>query len=335
MSHDPVEQRDGGDAPDRYLWDGGGPVDSDVAALERALQPLRYAGRAPALPARRERRTTFARPAVWGPLAAAAALALALGLIRALSPPAAPADGWKIASVTGGATIDADPAAAGRLEIGRWLETGSGAEVRVRHDEVGSVTVGADSRLRLVAERAGAEHRIELARGSIEALITAPPRLFFVDTASAVAVDLGCAYRLEVDESGDGLLEVLLGWVALERQRYIATVPMGGACRLRAGLGPGTPWFTDASPRFRDAVQRFDEGAGADSALADLLEEARPRDTMTLWHLLPRVDGAERRGVADRMIALAGPPDAALEAILGLEADSLRAWWNALEPDWY
>lgn len=334
MTHDPIPPPR--DDAGSYLWDRGSPVDPEIAAMERALQPLRYSGKAPALPPRARRPALLPRPAAWVPLAAAAGLVLAVGLIRALAPADPSAAGWEIASVSGGATIDADPvAAAGHLQVGRWLETGSGAEVRVRHDEVGALTIGADSRLRLVAERSGTEHRVELARGSLEALITAPPRLFFVDTASAVAVDLGCAYRLEVDETGNGLLEVLLGWVALERQRSIATVPMGGACRLRAGLGPGTPWFTDATARFRDAVQLFDDRSGPAGALAVLLEEARGRDTMTLWHLLPRVDGTERRRVAERMIALAGPPDAPMEAILGLEDQALRAWWSELEPAWY
>ncbi len=332
MTHDPVTRHSGDHDADRYLWDRGDPVDPDVAAMEQALQPLRYSGQAPALQGSGSR---FRRPKTApGALAAAAALALSLSLLPTLGPQGPPATGWAIASVTGGATIGADPAAPARhLEIGRWLETGAGAQVRVRHDEVGAVTIGPDSRLRLVAERKGAEHRIELARGSIEALITAPPRLFFVDTASAVAVDLGCAYRLEVNESGDGLLEVLAGWVALERRPHTATVPRGGACRLRAGTGPGTPWFTDATAQFRDAVERFDYGAT--DAIAPLLDEARTRDTMTLWHVLPRVDGAERRTVAERMIALAGPPDAPLDAILALDAGALDSWWIALERDWY
>ena len=37
----------------------------------------------------------------------------------------------------------------------------------------------------------------------MSARIWAPPRLFYVNTPSAVAEDLGCAYTLEVDDLGE------------------------------------------------------------------------------------------------------------------------------------
>ena len=45
--------------------------------------------------------------------------------------------------------------------------------------------------------------RIALDRGTIHAYIWAPAGEFVVDTPSAVTVDLGCAYKIKTDESGD------------------------------------------------------------------------------------------------------------------------------------
>jgi hypothetical protein len=59
----------------------------------------------------------------------------------------------------------------------------------------------------LVAAR-WTDHRLALDHGAIEARIWAPPRLFFVETPSARAVDLGCVYTLEVDRAGAGRLSV-------------------------------------------------------------------------------------------------------------------------------
>ena len=70
-----------------------------------------------------------------------------------------------------------------------------------------------NTRVQLVEAR-GREHRMSLERGTIHARIWAPPKLFFVKTPSATAVDLGCEYTLQVDDAGAGLVHVVLGWVA-------------------------------------------------------------------------------------------------------------------------
>ena len=80
------------------------------------------------------------------------------------------------------------------------------------------------------------EHRLELARGKMSARIWAPPRLFFVDTPSAVAADLGCAYTLEVDDQGASLLQVTSGWVALELKDRESMVPAGAPAKRDLGL---------------------------------------------------------------------------------------------------
>jgi hypothetical protein len=88
----------------------------------------------------------------------------------------------------------------------------------------------------------------------MQAFIWAPPRQFYVDTPSAVAVDLGCAYTLEVGDDGQGLLSVVGGWVAFEWQGRETFVPAMAMCVTRPRLGPGTPYFSDASEDFQNAL---------------------------------------------------------------------------------
>src|SRR5262249_60943740 len=95
--------------------------------------------------------------------------------------------------------------ARGRLVVGQWLETDGSSRARVRVGAIGEVVVDPDTRLRLLEATASA-HRLSLARGKVHAAILAPPRLFFVETPSAVAVDLGCAYTLEVAPQASALL---------------------------------------------------------------------------------------------------------------------------------
>ncbi|HEX6717312.1 MAG TPA: hypothetical protein VF088_09375, partial [Pyrinomonadaceae bacterium] len=174
--------------------------------------------------------------------------------------------------------------------------------------------------------------------GKMSARIWAPPRLFFVNTPSAVAADLGCAYTLEVDDAGSSLLHVTSGWVALELKDRESIVPAGAACETRPVLGPGTPYFEDSSAAFREALKKvdFDSDAGARSAaLVSMLGQARTRDTLTLWHLLARVDGEDRVRVYDTMAALAPPPvGVTREGILRLDQQMLDTWRHALEPAW-
>jgi hypothetical protein len=177
-------------------------------------------------------------------------------------------------------------------------------------------------------------HRLSLARGTMHAIIWAPPGQFVVDTPSAVAVDLGCRYTLEVRDDGSGVLRVEAGWVGFEHAGVRSLVPAGAVSDTRPGRGPGTPHFEDASPAFSDALDVFDFGGTADTrraALDVLMRESRPRDAVSLWHLLPRVDGETRARVYDRLASLVPPPPGvSREGILRGDRGMLDAWWNEL-----
>jgi len=245
---------------------------------------------------------------------------------------------WEVARLDG--TIQIDSAGVkdkGRLGIGQWLETGSNSRAEISVSSIGKVELESNTRVRLV-ETQPTEHRLELVRGKLSALIWAPPRLFFVDTPSAVAADLGCAYTLEVDEHGASLLRVTTGWVALELNDRESMVPAGAACQTRPGVGPGTPYFEDAAPEFRQSLTKVDfesEFAAKTSALDVMFSHMRPRDTITLWHLLPRVDGVDRVRVFDKIASYAPPPTGVTrEGILNLDPHMLDLWRDELEPSW-
>ena len=53
---------------------------------------------------------------------------------------------------------------------------------------------------------------------------------------------------------GASLLHVTSGWVALQLKDRESMVPAGAACATRPGIGPGTPYFEDASQTFRTAL---------------------------------------------------------------------------------
>jgi hypothetical protein len=247
---------------------------------------------------------------------------------------------WEVARLNGAPRIGSSRIdETGRLRVGQWLETDGDSRAKIEVGSIGQVEIDPNTRVRLV-ETKPTEHRLELARGKMSARIWAPPRLFFVDTPSAVAADLGCAYTLEVDDNGSGLLHVTSGWVALQLKDRESMVPAGATCATRRGIGPGTPYFDDSSDIFRQALAKFDFEPGNNTwskipTLDLLLMDARPRDTLTLWHLMSRVEGNDRARVYDRMAALMPPPAGVTrEGVLQLNEEMLQLWKSKLETSW-
>ena len=275
----------------------------------------------------------FWQPRLWA-VAAVLLLTIAVGaiILRNLSRPT-----WEVARLDGMPRIGSSGISnKGRLAVGQWLETDGYSRAEIAVGSIGHVEIDTNTRVRLLETRP-TEHRLELAQGRMSARIWAPPRLFFVDTPSAVAADLGCAYTLEVNGEGASLLQVTSGWVALQLRDRESIVPAGAACQTRPGIGPGTPYFEDVSESFRASLAKFDfDPAEKTVALESVLSQARPRDSLTLWHLLSRAEGMDRERVYERLASLAPPPhNVTREGALQLNPEMLQTWREALESSWY
>jgi hypothetical protein len=217
---------------------------------------------------------------------------------------------------------------------GEWIETDSKSRTTLRIGEIGFVEVEPSTRVRVVKALPG-EHRLALARGEIRAKISAPPKLFFVDTASGTAIDLGCEYTLSDDELGLGLLQVTKGWVSFQWKGVESLVPAGASCRTHPKIGPGIPYFDDASQHLKDALEGLGVEKSTDDPLEVILSEARVRDTLTLWHLLQRVEVGDRARVYDRIAALTPvPAGVSREKALELDPETLRLWKDELAWKW-
>ena len=215
---------------------------------------------------------------------------------------------------------------------GDWVETTASSRARIVVGPIGTVDVEPQTRVRLGALRSDA-YRLELAQGTISARISAPTRLFIVDTPASTLVDLGCAYRVTVDLDGRGTLQVTEGWTSLEWRGREALVPAGASARIRPGDGPGMPTFDDAASALTTAVAAFD--SGDDAQVATILAAARVRDTLTLWHLLSRVKPGERPRVYDRIAELVPLPEfIERDSVLQLDATMLTRLKEELSWKW-
>jgi hypothetical protein len=261
----------------------------------------------------------------------AATVVLALGV--ALWVTAGRRDAWTLVAAHGRPTIDgAAPSRLRALRAGARLETGGADSLLLRVGAIGTVRLGPGSRARIVAASAEGQ-RLALERGTIRAVITAPPRLFVVETPSAVATDLGCAYTLDVDSLGAGLLHVTSGWVELARDGRLVVVPYDAFAPIRSGVGPGTPFVEGAPAALRTALDAFDFGGGGAAAVAAALAAARSEDAVSVMNLLARTEGDLRAAVYDRLATLVPPPlGVTRAAILALDQRAMDRWWDSIRP---
>jgi hypothetical protein len=302
---------------DDYLWDRSGPPDPQIERLEQTLAPLRS----------RRRAGLVGSPHTLPRLrwAAAAAVVVAAAAALELRTPPPPDTAWQVDSVHGQASLGSRQAAvAMSLRAGQVVRTGGDTEMTLRADELGTMLIGPDSELRAATNR-----QVLLQRGVLHAYIWAPPREFVVDTPSARAVDLGCEYTIHVDDSGDGLLRVTLGWVAFQYRDREAFIPAGASCVTRKRQGPGIPFYEDAPGALRRSLAAFEQGDTA--ALGGILAAARPDDGLTLWHLLTRAPERDRGRVFDRFAELVAlPKEVRREEVLRRDAHSIDLCWDAL-----
>ena len=331
-----------------YLWDGSGEPDPELEHMEKSLTQFRYRGSAPnfvAAEAAQGKPSAFVvLISGWTPRFAAAALLIVVlvaagWLLRVTPTVTSGGAGWDVARLSGTPQVGhfslAGQISKTQLRVGQLLVTDDQSRASLNVAEVGEVYVDPGSRVRLM--ESGSDHeRLALELGTIHAAIWAPPGQFVVDTPSASAIDLGCAYTLQVNEDGSGMLHTTLGWVGFHKDGHDSFIPAGAMCMTRPVQGPGTPYFEDASRKLRDAIGALDFDSSSpearEQALGTILAEARSRDAFTLWHLLFRVNNDERGQVYDRLSSLVkAPAGVTREGMLALNPQMLDAWWNAFD----
>jgi hypothetical protein len=316
---------------DEYLWDGSGEPDPEVERLERLLGRLRAETRAVEFPAAATSppRSGSSWERWWRVAAGAVLLIGSIWLLRALTGHA----DWTISAVEGAPRIDGRSVERNEIwKIGELLETDGTSRVKLRVDGLGDIEVAPNAQLVLL-EASPTQQQIRLVRGTMRAAVTAPPYVFLVRTPGAYAMDMGCAYTLQVTDADVSILRVSVGWVDLQHDFRQSLVPAGAAAESRPGIGPGAPYFEDSSERFREALEtvNFDveDPQARAEALTILLAEARQRDAFTLLNLFRRVDPQDRGRLYDRLAVLLPPPTGVTRQN-ALDDEGLDPWWDKL-----
>ena len=312
---------------DDYLWDRSGEPDPEIERLESLLSRYRHkeGGRlARLVPAGR-------RPALrW--LAVAAALILIVGAVAigfAFRLRWRNDAAWDIVHVEGAPTLDGKVINEhSRLAVGQELRTDVNSRVTVAIARVGELEVGPGSRVTLV-DTGTRRHRMRLESGRISARVWAPQFTFGVRTPAGLASDIGCAFTLHYGE-GAGEVRVTSGWVDFDGATSTSLIPANAVAELR-DEGPGTPYYSDSSPEFQAALRAYDFEDDRD-ALRRALTLARPRDAMSLLHILEHARDRDDRAILyDALVKLAPPPPGVTrEGVIDHNREMQGAWRQSL-----
>lgn len=332
-----------------YLWDRSGEPDPYIENLEKTLVQFRHTSPAPLFSELSSPKQQRRSHSLWSssifPRLAFVIGAIIVSIVSIWSAyhwfhNAARSEKFAVTPLQGSPQVGMQAfTTQADLAVGQSLTTDQISRARIHVNNFGDVTVEPNSQVRLLEARSNRK-QLALDRGALHARISAPPRQFYVQTASATAVDLGCEYTLAVDDSGAGLIRVTLGWVQFYSGDRQVLVPAGAAATMRPGLGPGTPYFEDVSPAFRKALEELDFGTGNSEARAAalnlVLSEANRQDVLTLFPLLTRVSAIERIRVYDRLASLNPPPlGVTREGILNGDTRELQLWrdnWGLGHP---
>ncbi|MBM3975371.1 MAG: hypothetical protein FJ299_00095 [Planctomycetes bacterium] len=325
--------------PTPWLTDPRARPSAQEARLEQALAPLRFDAErhplaldeAPA-PAAKSRRLAWAT--------ALAALFAAAGwwvLRERADQPAEQAPlprAFEVIALQGDASLSSGVGGAAAHER---IVCGDGALAHVRVGAIGSLTLEENSRLRL--ERGGPDgYQVFLEQGALSASIFAAPRVFTVGTPAGLAVDLGCIYRTEVEADGSTRLKVTSGRVSFEADGRRSLVPAGAECHALPGRGPSAPVWSDAPPELQQLALEFDAlapGAARLERMQPALAVARPRDTLTLFHLLERAAPTDRALLVAGLEAALGASEAfETERLLAGDPGAFAALRELLEREW-
>jgi hypothetical protein len=256
-------------------------------------------------------------------VAAAAAVAIYVALPR---PSAACQShhGFAFAGIGGKVSCGGAQVANGTLPVGGTLETGAHeAALAIAH--IGSARLGKNTKVRL--ERTDAlRHQLALDRGSMHAVVNAPPRLFAVTTPLTEVVDLGCEYDITIAEGGAGSLTVHNGLVELATKNGTAVaVPEGCTSEILGDQRPGLPICNGATAAIAEAILDYD--AGDHTAAETIVARADRRDAVVLL-ALAAVDPGRRVAVLARLAELSPPPDVEITAETAASDPAHLAEWQ-------
>jgi len=192
------------------------------------------------------------------------------------------------------------------LEEDQLLETNSITRLEIQIPKLGSIFLEHDSKI----ERLKAD-KIRLLKGSILAVKKDADELLSIEVPGADIKDyfLGGQLKVTVTNPEASLLEVIDGWVSINKDNVETLVLSNHFCQIRADSGIGLPYHKFSAKEFIEAINNYCfTSPGNEEALISILTKADVSNSVTLWNLMQRVTRKQRDMVIYTMFGLLGNP---------------------------
>ena len=192
------------------------------------------------------------------------------------------------------------------LEEDQLLETNSITRLEIQIPKLGSIFLEHDSKI----ERLKAD-KIRLLKGSILAVKKDANELLSIEVPGADIKDyfLGGQLKVTVTNPEASLLEVIDGWVSINKDNVETLVLSNHFCQIRADSGIGLPYHKFSAKEFVEAINNYCfTSPGNEEALISILTKADVSNSVTLWNLMQRVTRKQRDMVIYTMFGLLGNP---------------------------
>jgi len=218
------------------------------------------------------------------------------------------------------------------LEEDQLLETNSVTRLEIQIPKLGSIFLEHDSKI----ERLKAD-KIRLLKGSILAVKKDADELLSIEVPGADIKDyfLGGQLKVTVTNPEASLLEVIDGWVSINKDNVETLVLSNHFCQIRADSGVGLPYHKFSAKEFVEAINNYCfTSPGNEEALISILTKADVSNSVTLWNLMQRVTRKQRDMVIYTMFGLLGNPPQGVtdEGLRTLDPGMMQKLIEEIEP---
>jgi hypothetical protein len=257
---------------------------------------------------------------------------IALGIILAfLIFDSSPNKFWIVEKISGYPVIQSQiMTSQGILKVGEKLITDSESRARLIIASFGEIDIEPQTEIKFI-ETKSAEYQLFLSKGKISVRTWAAPKLFSIETPSAVIKDFGGIYYLTVDEKFNTKLQVKSGWVLMIADDIKSLLSTASICYADKKSGMGVPFSINATDSFKSALYNFNLETRTGNELSTILSESQKEDLSSLFHLLIRSRNEQREKIFNRIKLLSViPQQITQDGILNGDKDMLGRLWTQI-----
>jgi len=192
------------------------------------------------------------------------------------------------------------------LAENEMLETNSITRLQIQIPNLGSIFIEPESKIERLKS-----NKIRLLQGAILSMKNGAKEFLSIDVPGAEIKDyfLGGQFRLDLAEPKVSILEVIDGWVLVEKDNLETLVLPNHFCKIMADSGVGLPYHNGSSNELINAINDYCfTRPGNEEDLISILTKADVSNSVTLWNLMKRVTRKQRDMVIYTIFGLLGDP---------------------------